>query len=475
VKLALRWAPLVVLIVVGAYVAAQQVVSPERRVVKLSVALGLVAMMFRFGMIWSVLLFTALFPFPSGISIGSTNDVLMTLIPLIWAVRASAAKTPMWTPTRCDWPIALFMFSYVVSLFSVSTTFHLLNSLRVIWRQIACLAYFYLIVRFVDSEDKLMHLFYVVCASAALVMVTALIEAFFPGRTIIPGWINLPHLQGQGRLAFRIKGVRVGGAVGSHALLSDYASNTLPVMVYLFFRARNPLTKLSWAGVSVLTLLAMLSSGNRGAFIGLAVGLMVLAYLLRRQVSPWRIGVAALLVVVAIGVSENFLTSHTYSTSVIQRLLGTRFEGVVPHNREHTWVPALKKSFHHFFMGHGPYYDIGTGLSYQLWPHNGYIFYLYTLGILGLAAFLWILWRLFGELRLNSRRGIEGTNLGNVLKLLMVWFVISALGQLRTDHQRDDIYPFLIWLQFGLIAAAGQIARKRIGEMGRVEELPGAD
>ena len=73
--------PIAGLISVAAYMAAQQAVSPQRRAVKLGVLLLLMALMMRFDMVWSIYVFTILFPFPSGISIGSTNSVLMTIIP----------------------------------------------------------------------------------------------------------------------------------------------------------------------------------------------------------------------------------------------------------------------------------------------------------------------------------------------------------------------------------------------------------
>ena len=102
----LRVIPIGALVAIGAFVAAQQAVSPHRRTVKLSVLLGLLALMFRFDMVWSVYLFTLLFPFPSGISIGSTNSVLMTIIPMIWAIRSYSTNTKFFLrKTRVDFAI----------------------------------------------------------------------------------------------------------------------------------------------------------------------------------------------------------------------------------------------------------------------------------------------------------------------------------------------------------------------------------
>ncbi|HEU4365712.1 MAG TPA: hypothetical protein VFT13_09655, partial [Candidatus Krumholzibacteria bacterium] len=88
----MRVIPIATMVVVGAFFAAQQAVRPSHRAIKALVLLSLVALMFRFDMVYSVYLFALLFPFPSGISIGSSNSVLMTVIPMIWAVRATSGK-----------------------------------------------------------------------------------------------------------------------------------------------------------------------------------------------------------------------------------------------------------------------------------------------------------------------------------------------------------------------------------------------
>ena len=72
-----------------------------------------------------------------------------------------------------------------------------------------------------------------------LIVVTGLIELFFPGATIIPGWIGLPEVKGRGSLTFRIEGIRLGGAVGGHNILSDMAMIGLLFMVFADRRGRR--------------------------------------------------------------------------------------------------------------------------------------------------------------------------------------------------------------------------------------------
>ncbi len=460
----LRVGPVAALVAIGAFIAAQQAISPQRRMVKLAIALGLLALMFRFQVIGSIYLFTLLFPFPSGISIGSTNLVLMTVIPMVWAVRATSNRVPVFFATPADRAIGLLMLAYVLSFFSVDQPHLLVKGVQVVWLQLACLAYYYLIVRFVDDERKLDRVLMMMCIAVGLVMFTAITEMFFPGRVIIPGWIGLPRVPGQGHLGARVEGLRIGGAVGSHSLLSDMGTMFLGVMIYLAARSRNALPSAFWWGLSLMTFVAMLGSANRGAFVAGIVGLVEATRLFRRQLGVGRIALIVVGVSLVFVVAEQFVENHTYAVSLTERLLHTRFEGVVPENRTMTWAPALRRSLDHLFIGHGPYYDTGVGLTAVYWPHNAYIFYLYTLGIVGLGAFLWVVWVVWRQGRAHALTGVDRTNLGDLLKLLRVSLVVLLVAQLRTDHQRDDIYPFIVWFLFGTTVAGARIARRRAAE-----------
>jgi hypothetical protein len=41
---------------------------------------------------------------------------------------------------------------------------------------------------------------------------------------------------------------------------------------------------------------------------------------------------------------------------------------------------------------------------------------------------------------------------------------VLAFEQLRTDHQRDDIYPHIVWMCFGVIIAGAAIARRKLAD-----------
>jgi O-Antigen ligase len=459
---AMRIVPIGALIAIGAFFAAQQAVSPQHRVIKGLVLMLLMGLMFRFDMVYSVYLFALLFVFPSGIAIGSTNNVLMTVIPMIWAVRATSSRMPLARRSPLDAAIALFVIAHVVSLYKVNDSFILAKSLIVIWTMLTACAYFYTIYLFVDDEEKLLRLGRVMCIACALVMFTAVIELFFPGATLIPGWITLQHRLGQGTLSHQIKGLRAGGAFESHDMISDFATQLVLFIVFFLIRSRNIVGKMIWFAALVTTILAILSTANRGGTAGLVLALILAFAYFRRRIGAARL--ATVVVAFAIGVAglDQYMSHHTIAVSVLDRFAKTQFVGIVPENRTMTWKPALDRAMESPLIGHGPFYDIGVGLTKIYWPHNGYLFYFYTIGIFGLSAFLWVIWRVYRESRIWRHPAIRDTPLGQFLGIAQIWFFVLCFEQLRTDHQRDNIYPFIVWMCFGVIVAGASIARKRL-------------
>jgi O-antigen ligase len=466
--------PVAGLVSLAAYVTAQQAVSPHRRVIKLGILLGLMAFMLRFDMVYSVYLFTILFPFPSGVTIGSTNSVLMTLIPLIWAVRAASTKSSiLLRNTKVNFPIALFLFAYVLSFFNVESSIELTWSLKIMWRTVAAVMYFFMIVTFVNDEVKIMRLTKVLCGVSGFVMFTAIIELFFPGASIIPGWVGLSTRVGEGDFAYRIEGIRVGGAFGSHGMLSDFGTQTFFLMVYHAIRSRNPLEKTIWGGIALLTVVAIMATANRGAGVGFAIGVFYFFYLFRHRISVTKMAVIFGGIVVLLAVTETLLTRYTYAVSLSDRFITTSFEGVVPNNRVGTWAPAFKASLDHPFIGHGPHFQLEGGLEGLAWPHNGYIFYMYTIGMLGLLAFLGVVFRVWQYSWSFKLPGAAGTDLGDISRILHIILTVMLVEQLRTDHQRDDIYPFIVWLEFGLITATALVIRERSPSRSAADEAAG--
>jgi hypothetical protein len=471
-----RVVPLSLIVVGAAYAVASQVVSPHRRLIKITVLFLLMVVMLRLETIYALYAFIVLMPFPSGVALTSTNVVLMTLVPLLWVIRARSMGQALFKRTPLDGFILFFLLAYVVSFFNAESTHALVMNLRMLWRQLAALGFFYLLVTFVDDEKKLGRVTKMVGVSASLLSITACIELFAPGSTLIPGWIGLPG-DFKGEYGMRIEGLRAHGSVGSHSLLSDFTSMSLFFVVVHLLRSKNPIEGLVWVVLFAMSLTATLATANRGAFVALVVGIGYALWVFRRAFNPVRFALIAGAIVALFAGVQTVLGQFTYAASIFDRLSATTFEGIVPDNRGGAWLPALERSFEHIFIGHGAWYDTGSGLSARAWPHNAYIFNLYALGLLGLSAMLLLRYRVFKISFDQVRAHPPGAGNGlaaNLMGILHVQLVMHFLHMMRTDFERpgDDVYIYIVWMLFGLVVATANIQSERARR--EAESRPGA-
>ncbi len=436
--------------------------------IKLSVVLALMTLMLRFDMIYSIYLFIFLFPYPSSISLGSTNSILATLIALIWSVRAFSEKIRFFEKTEIDKYILLLIIAYILSLYNVEGIQEIKEGLVAIWRVIAAAIFYYMIVRFVTDEKKLLNVTRIICFAGGILFFISVIELFFPTATIIPGWISVGHRLHEGGLGYRLEGLRLQGAVKSHGTLSDFGTVMVFFMVFHFLRAKNPIWKVFWTLISSMTFVIMMATANRGAIFGFLLGIIYFLILFRKRMSLMKYVVFLSLLVAAITAGQLFLDKYTIAASVTDRVLGTRFKGVIPDTRSGVWGPSLRGATEHIIIGHGPVFYPGRRTTPRYWPHNAYLFYLYTVGLVGLTAFLLILNRIIRQSLLFKKKFLAGTTLGTLATILHIQLVMLLFEQLRTDHQRDDIYVYFVWMIFGLITAASNLIKKRKEE----EALP---
>ncbi len=457
-----RIVPASVLIAILSYVLGTQVVQPQHRMIKAGLLLVAMAILTRFDMLYSLFFFIVLFPFPSGIVLTSTNVILMTLIPLVWMVRALATRQKLFARTEIDKWILLFVLAHVLSLYNVETTEGFVWGIKLIWRELTAIALFYLVATLVDDEKKLERTTKVIAIAGGLVALVGIVELFSPGVSVIPGWIETRQPRGVGRLGARIEGIRLGGTVGWD-LLSDFSGLMLFFMVTHFVRAKNPLEKVFWLGASVITFAVLVGTATRGGVLAFAFACVYSLWVFRRHLNLGKYVMLIAGATIVFFSMQAVLQKYTLAVSVADRIAATKFEGVEIDTRVGIWPAVISRASEHILIGHGPWYSTGAGLERIFWPHNGYLYYLFTVGLFGLSVFLVIAYKL---VRITLRYGrplAEGTYLGVALSILSAQLVEFFVGQMRTDYQRatDFVYPYLAWMLFGLVAAAGNMLEKR--------------
>jgi len=469
IDLAWKYLPIAGVVTMASYVLGREIVTPTVRTIKVLVLFLMLTVLLRFEAVFSLYMFVILFPFPSGIALTSTNVVFMTLITLLWVVRAHSANVPLLTRTDFDKYVLLYLAAFVVSIFNLETGY-LTPTLKMVWKELTAISFCYLVVRFVDNDDKLNTFTKLIAVSAALVALTGFLQLVAPTSTLIPGWIGVANpMENAGELGRRVEGVRLTGAVSSHAVLSDYAVIGMFFMTLHLIRSRNPLVKVVWLGMLGMTFFVLMATGNRGAFLSMLIGLLYSLWVFRKHLSLGRLVLVGCLLVSLFVVAEMAIRRHSYAVSVTQRVAETTVERGIPNNRKGAWIPIMKKTLDHIFIGHGPYFHVGEGLDRKPWPHNAYLWTLYTLGLFGLIAFLLMRYKLFMISLAYRSPAAQGTLAGSVLAICNVLLVVHCAGNVRTDFQRpaDYVFMYFVWMLFGLILACANIVKNREAELAR--------
>ena len=246
-------------------------------------------------------------------------------------------------------------------------------------------------------------------------------------------------------------------------MLADFGTQLILFMVYFAILAKNPMEKIFWFGSVATTIIAILATANRGATSGLILAFILALVFFRRRLGGARIAVIVIGAAVGLVVLDTVLSEKTLAVSVI----GSIYQHQVPK----AWCRRI-------VCGHvGPDDARGFGkavlraravLRHRLGIDQAHVaaqrlpvLLLYS-RIVRVLTFLWVIARVYRESRMWRARGVRDTRLGTFMAIAQIWLFVLLLEQMRTDHQRDDIYPYIVWMCFGVIVAGAAIARRKL-------------
>jgi O-antigen ligase len=296
--------------------------------------------------------------------------------------------------------------------------------------------------------------------TAILTFIVGIYELLFPGRAFIKGWIlsQSNYIPGD-----NVVGVRVGGPFGDFELYAEYCALMFPIMLFMLTRSRGSRARVLWGGITLLNLFILMATVTRGATISLFAGICYLLYRLRKAMSFRQILFTLSLGATVMFLLDFYLSHYTVSGSIFDRLLNTKFVNGLPDSRTF-WPQIIERIQQRPWTGHGPSYEFGEyrreKLTTFFWPHNGYLYYLHTIGILGTSAFLWIVGLLWFDSRRNSTDSLTSTNYPR--SLLLVWHIVLTvflIDQLKIEYLRNQHYQFFPWIIFGLMVATLNVVR----------------
>ncbi len=440
-------------------ILGNQIYDPTKRVIEAVIGIIIVGLLWNFSTLGAIWLMVVMYPFPFGMSLGSSNYFLTILIFILHMIRVSAGQYKMHSEKLLNLPIILMVLSYILSLYNLpmdpdSRKFAYLHTSNFF----ATVLFFYLLVNLINDEEKLEKTVKLMMVSLALIVVFAFIELLFPGRTIIPGWLGTRH-----RIQLVMRGIRVGGPFRDYELLSEYAAINIPIVFFMIIRARRLLTRIIFTVLLMLTMFMLLTTATRGGLISLIAGLIYMIVLSGRDFGYVKTVATSVAVVAALIVIQLLVQQYTVAGSLFDRLVGTTVaKGFIPDTRYDAWGISLERAMEHPLIGHGPAWDFSKGIYSKVWPHSIYLYYMNITGIFGLFTFLFILYRLMRATLMGLKQSLSKAPFAEAfMKILHISLVIFILDEIKIDYLRNIHYSYFVWLLFGIIMATRNIILKK--------------
>ena len=450
------------LLVAVGVVAGVQYVAPDKRALAVAAALAVFGIAWRIDIISGIGLLLLVLPYPRTNIYGSTNVAFILLLLIIWLLRVNSGGAARPRRTSLDLPILGLVAAYVISFYNIEKAAYLLPALANTMLLLACLGMFYLLVSNVRTTRDLERLHRFQAVTVALACLLGIFELAFPGRALVPGWIDFRLNVAEG---IDVHNLRIGGPFFDFEQMADFCAVNILFVMFLVARARTPRTRVLYTLLLILLAFTQFATVTRGAIIALGIGLVYLAWVLRTRINFVQITVATGLTA-GILVALNFLVANfTTSGNLFARLFNPqtiRLQNGLPEGRAGTWIQGYGRMMEHPIIGHGPYYSLQRGLTFWYWPHNVYLYIGNLVGIVGLSFFLWILWRLWRLSRpLDTDLGTSGYATA-YLVFGHVQLLVFAIDQLKIDYLRSPIYQFQVWVMFAFLVAASQLARAEV-------------
>jgi O-antigen ligase len=446
----------------GGLLLGSQIYSPNQRVWQVLGAVALSLGALRVESVVGLLMLIPLLPFPKITTYGSTNVAFVILIFVMWLARVVLRLEKAGGRSRLDLPALLLAMAYLLSFSQIEDPEIVRPALTNFWRALTYMALCYLVIHLVREERNLRRVVTAIVVMGVLVQLTAVFELFFPDRALIPGWIDLSLGR---RLVYiqeglEITNLRVGGAIGDYELLAEFCALLLLLELFLFAQTAGGRKRFLLGGLLALTGFVLLATVTRGAIVSLAVAGGFLLWVTRRHLRFHRVALAGAAAFLVAALLLDVVAQHTRSGNVLERFAGTEIHGLVPDTRQQVWSDAWERVWESPLLGHGPYYTGRVGVRQFYWPHNNYLLYWYLIGFLGLAAFLFILYRLWRETGRHADRLDHPSYTRGLLLALRAMLVLFVIDQVKIDYLRNESYSFWVWLFFGLVVAAGRLARQ---------------
>jgi hypothetical protein len=354
--------------------------------------------------------------------------------------------------TPVDLPILVMAAAYFLSLINVEQGMYGVN-FRGLTTFLTSVAIFYLVVNLTPDAAAIRRLLWAGAIGAVIMVAIGLYEIFNPGRQLLPYFLIMREAPTD------VPTVRAGSGFRAASNLSQYCLFYLLLGTYMFTREKVRALKIVIATLLAGCVIVFISTAMRGAII---TGTLGLPFLLWRSKGVFErkkllVGIMALVVIFVVG--HQILTTAGFVPNIWERFFEFQRKVGSHIDRGAVMREVWDRSMEHPFIGHGPVIALPRGFVAlgSNNPHCQYLLYLFTIGLLGLGGFLWLLLGLFRVSNQGIRAGKHNKSLVGLLVILQTFLFVFMIHESIDDYSSSFNYPLFIWYVFALIVATRNV------------------
>ncbi len=400
---------------------------------------------------WIIPPLILLLPFPLiTSSFGSINVYLIYLVALIIGLRGQLRHFPY------IGFVLLIAFAYAVALTQAhpGTMKDHLHYLLFIGSDFLL---FYLVYNYYRARPDARGFLYLLVALNVLVLiysVAQMVVGMNPNSPLFHGEIRIRPPRHDGRLT---------GPFGAVGLTAEYMVMAVFTSGFMLMIAKPGTAMRSLLILVVLgSLAAMVATANRGAVFTLVASGLFFVYLFRKELGFRGILVTIGGTVFAFALAAAVVINYTDFGRLFERLEATEVEEGVPDTRSKVWPATWVMILERPIAGHGPQlrfseptYSKRGAPAFVYWPHSLYLFLWYSLGLIGLAAYLAWFGRMYLDYYRASRLSRQDPIDASLPKLAMVIMSVFLIDQIKVEFLRAEAMEFqhFIFMFWGALAA----------------------
>jgi len=443
------------------YMLGKAIVNPHHRMVEVLVGFFIAAAAMLIKPSRAIAVFIVIFLFPAGLSIGTSNTVFVLILVSTWIAQQVIAGKKISVRTPLDLPIITLTAAYLLSFSNVPQGFHAVN-LRGLGVYLTSVAIYYMVVNLTPDTAAVRRLLLAGTIGAALMAAIGLLEIFLPGKQLLPYIFLVSHPAYEGGV------VRAGSAFRVASVLAQYCIFYLFLGTLLLVREKQRFTRFLLTVFLAIVLAVFVSTAMRGAIIAGAAGLMFFIWRSGAVFDRRKVLIGMIVCIAAFLLIHQVLSSGGFVPNVWQRFSELEQKTGSHVDRGKVMREVFSRSLEHPFVGHGPVIALPHGFVAlgSNNPHCQYALYFYTIGLLGLGAFLWLLVDLFRISTQALRLGGQNRFLLGLMVILQTFLVVFVLHETVDDYSSPVNYPLFIWYFFGLIVATRNIILREAGVTG---------